>query len=158
MITLFNILVNQKWGISVKEKQTSQPGNVRESYSHQNTPIHVPKKKKKNSLYSNEGTIDYNRQCHPLHLGNKQYKQFSQKKKGKRGKKKRECEREGEGEGKGEERERKREREEERLRKRGRESEKKKEKEKKEEKEKEEEKMEKAILKVHQSLQTHSLA
>ena len=42
--------------------------------------------------------------------------------------------------------------------KRGRESEKKKEKEKKEEKEKEEEKMEKAVLKVHRSLQTHSLA
>ena len=45
----------------------------------------------------------------------------------------------------------KEEKEEERMRKRGRESEK--EKEKKEEKEKEEEKMEKAILKVHHSLQ-----
>ena len=85
MITLFNIIVNQKRGISVKEKQTAQSGNVRESYSHQNTQIHAPKKKK--FLYSNEGTIDYNQQCHPLHLINKQYKQFLQKKKkGKRGK------------------------------------------------------------------------
>ena len=33
MITLFNILVNQKRGISVKEKQTAQLGNVRESYT-----------------------------------------------------------------------------------------------------------------------------
>ena len=41
-------------------------------------------KKKKNFLYSNEGTIDYNQQCHPLHLRNKQYKQFSQKKKEKK--------------------------------------------------------------------------
>ena len=115
------------------------------------------KKKKENSLYSNEDTIYYNQQCHPLHLGNKQYKQFPQKK---RKKKKKECEREREGEGKGEKRERKREREEERLRNRGRESEKKKKdkKEKKEEKEKEEEKIEKAVLKVHRSLQTHSLA
>ena len=72
--------------------------------------------------------------------------------------KKKECEREGEGEGKGKERKRKRERVEERMRKRGRENEKKKEKEKKEEKEKEEEKMEKAVLKVHRFLQTHSLA
>ena len=44
------------------------------------------------------------------------------------------------------------------MRKRGRESEKKKEKKKKEEKEKEQEKIEKAVLKVHCSLQTHSLA
>ena len=43
------------------------------------------------------------------------------------------------------------------MRKRGRDSKKKKEKEKKEEKEREEEKMEKAVLKVHRSLQTHSL-
>ena len=70
MIALFNILVNQKRGISVKEKQTAQPRNVRESYTHQNTQIHAPKKKK--FLYSNEGTIDYNQQCHPLHLRNKQ--------------------------------------------------------------------------------------
>ena len=125
MIALFNVLVNQKRGISIKEKPIAQPGNVRESYARQNTQIHVPKKK--NFLYSNEGTIDYNQQCHPLHLRNKQYKQFPQKKK------KRECEREGEGK----ERERKREGEEERMRKRGREIEKKKEKEKKEEKEKE---------------------
>ena len=88
-----------------------------------------PCAKNKIFLYSNEGTIDYNQQCHPLHLINKQYKQFPQKKKKKK-----------------------------RMRKRGRESGKKKEKEKKEEKEKEEEKMEKAVLKVHHSLQTHSLA
>ena len=61
----------------MKEKQTTQPGNVRESYRHQNTQIHVPKKKK--FLYSNEGIIDYNQQCHPLHLVNKQYKQFPKK-------------------------------------------------------------------------------
>ena len=42
LITLFKILINQKWGISVKEKQTAQPGNVRESYTHQNTQIHAP--------------------------------------------------------------------------------------------------------------------
>ena len=97
LIALFNILVNQKQGdISVIEKQTAQPGNVRENYSRQNTQIQEPKKKI--FLYSNEGTIDYNQQCHPLHLGNKQYKQFP--------KKKSECERETEGEGKGEERKR----------------------------------------------------
>ena len=79
MIALLNILVNQKRGISIKEKPTAQPGNVRESYALQNTQIHVPKKKI--FLYSNEGTIDYNQQCHPLHLRNKQYKQFAQKKK-----------------------------------------------------------------------------
>ena len=72
-------------------------------------------KKKKFAFYFNEDTIDYNQQYHPLHLGNKQYKQFPQKRKNlkkekRRGKeKKRECEREG----KGEER---REREEERVR------------------------------------------
>ena len=88
-----------------------------------------PCAKKKIFLYSNEGTIDYNQQCHPLHLINKQYKQFPQKKK----------------------------KEKKRMRKRGRESGKKKEKEKKEEKEKEKEKMEKTVLKVHHSLQTHSL-
>ena len=86
LITLFKILINQKRSISVKEKRTAQLGNVRESYTHQNTQIHEPKEKK--FLYSNEGTIDYNQQCHPLHLGNKQYKQFPQKKKGKRGKRK----------------------------------------------------------------------
>ena len=111
MIALFNILVSQKRGISIKEKQTAQPGNVRESYARQNTQIHAPKKKK-NFLYSNEGTIDYNQQCHPLHLRNKQYKEFPQKKK--RVRKRR-----------GRRRKRKREREEERMRKRGRGSEKK---------------------------------
>ena len=39
------------------------------------------KNKKSIVLYSNKGTINYNQQCHPLHLGNKQYKQFPQKKK-----------------------------------------------------------------------------
>ena len=74
---------------------------------------------KKIVLYSNEGTIDYNQQCHPLHLGNEQYKQFPQnrknlKKEKEKGKeRKRECEREGKIEGKGEER---REKEEERVR------------------------------------------
>ena len=72
--------MNQKQGgISVIEKQTAQPGNVRENYSRQTTQIHEPKKKF--FLYSNEGTIDYNQQCHPLHLGNKQYKQFPKKNK-----------------------------------------------------------------------------
>ena len=37
-------------------------------------------KRKKNLLYYNKGTIDYNQQCHSLHLGDKQYKQFPQKK------------------------------------------------------------------------------
>ena len=134
----------KKRGISIKEKQTAQHGSVRESYTHHNTQIHAPKEKK--FLYSNEGTIDYNQQCHPLHLENKQFKQFPQKKK----KKKRVRTRRG---GR-----RKRRRKGEGKRKRGRESEKKKEKEKKEEKEKEEEKMEKAVLKVHRSLQMHSLA
>ena len=99
---------------------------------------------KKKILYSNEGTIDYNQQCHPLHLRNKQYKQFPQKKR----KKKVRIRKGGK---------RKRRREEERMRKRGRESGKTKEKENKEKKEKEEEKMEKAILKMHRSLKTHSL-
>ena len=35
----------KKAGISVKEKQTAQLGNVRESYTHQNTQIHDSKKK-----------------------------------------------------------------------------------------------------------------
>ena len=39
------------------------------------------KNKKSIVLYSNKGTINYNQQCHPLHLGNKQYKQFPKKKK-----------------------------------------------------------------------------
>ena len=102
MIALFNVLVNHKRGISIKEKPIAQPGNVRESYARQNTQIHVPKKK--NFLYSNEGTIDYNQQCHPLHLRNKQYKQFPQKKKkgsaNEKGKEKK---------GRGKEKERKRE-------------------------------------------------
>ena len=88
------------------------------------------KKKEKISLF-NEGTIDYNQQCHPLHLTNKQYKKFPQKKKRVRTRKG----------GR-----RKRRREEGRMRKRGRESGKKKEKEKKEE-----EKIEKAVLKMHRS-------
>ena len=79
--------------------------------------------KKKIVLYSNKGTINYNQKCHPLHLGNEQYKQFPQKKFS---------------------RKRKRER---KKRKRRRESENGKEKEKEKEKE-EEEKMEKAVLKV----------
>ena len=112
MITLFDILINQKRGISVKEKQTAQSGNVRESYTHQNTQIHAPKKKI--FLYSNEDTIDYNQQCHPLHLINKQYKQFP-KKKGKREKRKKKKsanekgkEEEKEKKGRGKDKERKR--------------------------------------------------
>ena len=136
LITLFNVLINKKAGHLGKRK-TDRSTRERTRKLHQNTQIHALKEK--NFLYSNEGTIDYNQQCHPLHLGNKQYKQFPKKKK-----KKKKCERE--------ERERKREREEERMRKRGRESEKKKKKEKKEEKEKEEEKIEKAVLKIHCSL------
>ena len=54
--------------------------------------------KKKIALYSKKDIIDYNQQCHPLHLGNEQYKQFPQKRK------------------KSQEREREREREEERVR------------------------------------------
>ena len=115
LISLFNILVNQKRGISVKEKQTAQPGNIRESYSRQNTQIHEPKKK--NVLYANEGTIDYNQQCHLLHLRNKQYKQFPQKKRKKRKEKKKKKksanekgkEKEKEKKGRGKDKERKRE-------------------------------------------------
>ena len=76
---MFKILINQKRGISIKEKRTAQQGNVRESYTHKNTQIHAPKEKI--FLYSNEGTIDYNQQCYPLHFGNKQYVKFPQKKK-----------------------------------------------------------------------------
>ena len=126
LIILFSILINQKPDISVKEKQTAQPGKVQESYTHQNIQIHTPKIYI--VLYYNKGTIDYSQQCHPLHLGNEQYKQFPQKKisrkrkrEGKRGResakgkekemekrkkrrrkeRKRECEREGEGERRG---------------------------------------------------------
>ena len=100
----------KKRGTSVKEKQTAQPGSVRESYTHQNTQIHAPKEK--NFLYSNEGTIDYNQQCHPLHLGNKQYKQFPQNKKKKKKKEsanEKGREKEKEKKGRGKEKERKRE-------------------------------------------------
>ena len=101
-----------------KKKQTARPGSTRENYTTQNTRIYVSKTKYI-VIYSNECTIDYNQQCHPLHLGNEQYKQFPKnrknlKKEKERGKeRKRECEREGKREGKGEER---REREEERVR------------------------------------------
>ena len=145
LITLFNVLINQKVGHLGKRK-TNISARERTRKLHTSKYINSCAKRGKFN-YSNEIKIDYNQQCHPLHLGNKQYKQFPKKKK-----EKKECEREGEGEGKGEERERKREREEERMRKRGRESDKNKEKEMKEE-----EKMEKAILKVHRSLQMHSL-
>ena len=37
--------------------------------------------KKKIALYSKEDIINYNQQCHPLHLGNEQYKQFPKKEK-----------------------------------------------------------------------------
>ena len=107
MIALFKILVNQERGISIKEKQTAQPGNVRESYSHQNTKIRAPKKKY--FLYSSEGTIDYNQQCHPLHLINKQYKQFPLKKKKKKSANEKEREKEKEKRGRENEKERKRE-------------------------------------------------
>ena len=58
---------------------------------------------KKIVLYSNKGTINYNQQCYPLHLGNKQYKQFpkkniSQERERDKERKKKECEREGKGE------------------------------------------------------------
>ena len=103
--------------------------------------------KNKVSLYSNEDTIDYNQQCHPLHIGNEQYMHFPpkrknlKKEKGRGKAKKRECEQQGKGEGKGEER---REREEERVRTRrkGRRKRRRKKRRKKEEK------MEKAVLKV----------
>ena len=114
-----------------KRRQTAWPSHTRENYTFQSTQIHPSKTKKSIVLYSNKGTINYNQQCHPLHLRNKQYKQFPQKKKnisrrrkgeGKRKKesrnekgkekekekkwgkeRKRECEREGKGEGKREE-------------------------------------------------------
>ena len=134
MIALFNILVTQKRGISIKEKQTAQPRNVRESYSHQNTQIHALKRKiffisMKVKLITISSVIPYISEINSASSSLK--------------KKKRKEERLRKGEEK---------------RKKGRKNEKKKEKEKKEEKEKEEEKMEKAILKVHRSLQTHSLA
>ena len=104
-ITLFNVITNKKAGHLGKRK-TDSSAREHTRKLHQNTQIHAPKEKI--FLYSNKGTIDYNQQCHSLHLGNKQYKQFPQKK----WKRKRECEQE--------ERERKREREEEIVRKRRR--------------------------------------
>ena len=61
-------------GKKKKKKQTARPGNTRENYTLQSTQIHASKKNI--VIYSHKGTIDYNQQCHPLHLGNEQYKQF----------------------------------------------------------------------------------
>ena len=87
--------MNQKVRHLGKRKTDSSAGNARENYTFQNTRIHASKKKI--ALYSNEDTIDYNQQCHPLQLENEQYKQFPQKRKnlkkekGREKEKKREC-------------------------------------------------------------------
>ena len=64
-----------------KKKKNIQLGQVTsEKITH--FRIHRFMLQKKNIVfYSNEGTIDYNQQCHPLHLGNEQYKQFPQNRK-----------------------------------------------------------------------------
>ena len=94
-VALF-ILVNQKRGISIKEKQTAQPGNIRESYSRQNTQIHAQKRKiffipMKVQLITISSVIPYISEIYST--------SSSLKKK----KKNKEYEREREGEGKGEE-------------------------------------------------------
>ena len=104
LITLFNVLINQKAGHLGKRK-IDRSARERTRKLRPNIQIHAPKEK--NFLYSNEGTIDYNQQCHPLHLGNKQYKQFPQKKKKSANEKGTEKEKEKKGRGK--EKERKRE-------------------------------------------------
>ena len=166
LITLFNILINKKAGHLGKRKTDSSARERTRKLHTSGYTNSCAKKEKfffipmKVQLITISSVIPYISEINST---------SSSLKKKKRKEKKRECEREGEGEGKGEERER--ERGEERLRKRGRESEKEKEKEKKEEKEEEEkkeekeeeekeeeEKIEKAVLKVHRSLQTHSLA
>ena len=95
LITLFNILINQKAGHLSKRKADSL-AKERTRKLHTLEYTNSCFKRKENFLYYNKGTIDYNQQCHPLHLKNEQYRQFPQKKKS-------------------QERERDREREEERL-------------------------------------------
>ena len=102
LITLFNVLINQKVGHLDKRNSSARE---RTRKLHQNTQIHAQKKK---NLYSNEGTIDYNQQCHPLRLRNKQYKQFPQRKK-KESANEKGREKEKEKKGRGKEKERKRE-------------------------------------------------
>ena len=86
LITLFIILMDLKVRhLKKKKKQTARAGSTRGNYTPQNTQI---SKTKYIILYSNEGTIDYNQQCHPLHLGNEQYKQFPQNQKKAKNKKK----------------------------------------------------------------------
>ena len=63
-----------------RKKRSRQLGQVTpEKITH--LRIHKFMLQKNIVLYSNEGTIDYNQQCHPLHLGNEQYKQFPQNRK-----------------------------------------------------------------------------
>ena len=104
LITLFNILINQKAGHLSKRKTNSSAKELTRKL-HTSKYTNLCFKIKENFLYYNKGTIDYNQQCHPLHLGNEQCRKFPQKKKKslKREKdigkeRKRDCEREGKGE------------------------------------------------------------
>ena len=133
-----------------KKRQTAWQGNTHENYTLQSTQIHASKK----ILFFIPIKVQSITISNALHLGNKQYKQFSlSKKKKKSQEREREREREEKRVRKRRKKRRKRRR---RKRKRRRESEngkgKEKEKDKKEEKEKEEreeeEKIEKSILKV----------
>ena len=68
--------------ISLWIKKKKKAGSLARSYPKKITHFRVHRfMLKKIVLYSNKGTINYNQQCHPLHLGNKQHKQFPQKKK-----------------------------------------------------------------------------
>ena len=137
----------------VKGKQTAQLGNIQESYTHHNTQIHAQIKERKIffivikvQLITISSVIPYISEiiCTSSSLKKKsQERERKREREEERVRKERRTrwEREGKGEGK-----------------RGRENEKNKEKEKKEEKEEEEKKMEKAVLRVHRSLQTHALA
>ena len=101
LITLFNILMNQKARHLGKRKTDS---SARKRARKLHTSEYTNSCFKKKNLYSNKGTIDYNHQCHPLHLVNEQCKQFPQnrknlkKEKERRKERKRECERGGKGE------------------------------------------------------------
>ena len=119
-IILSSILINKKARHLGKSK-IAQPGNVKRKL-HTSEYTKSCAKKISIVLYCNKGTIDYNQQCHSLHLGNKQYKQFPQhrnslkkrkrKKEKERGKeRKRECERKGKRDGNKREIEKKRKRE-----------------------------------------------
>ena len=102
LITLFNILMNKKTRhIGKRKAGSSARKRLRKLHTSEYENSCFTKKlffiSKKIQLIQ----ISYNQQCHPLHLGNEQYKQLPQKKKRKK---------------KSQEREREREREEERMR------------------------------------------